>query len=39
MCSKGGETSYYTTETSIDFDRKASSFLQKEIQSTHVVIS
>jgi len=39
MCSKGGETSYYTTETSVDFDRKASSFLQKEIQSTHVVIS
>lgn len=39
MCSKGGETRYFTTETALDFNKKASSFLQKEIQSTHVVIS
>ncbi len=39
MCSKNGETTYFTTETSSDFDKKASAFLQKEIQSQHVVIS
>lgn len=39
MCSKNGNTRYFTTETSADFDKKASNFLQKEIVSTHVVIS
>ena len=39
MCTKNGETRYFTTETASDFDKKASSFLQKEIKSTHVTIS
>jgi glutamate racemase len=39
VCSKNGVTTYFTTETSSDFDKKASKFLQKEIVSKHVVIS
>ena len=39
MCPQNGETTYFTTETASDFDKKASSFLQKDIKSTHVVIS
>ena len=39
VCSKNGITTYFTTETSSDFDKKASKFLQKEIVSKHVVIS
>ncbi len=39
LCTKKGETTYFTTETALDFDKKASSFLNKTIQSTHVVIS
>lgn len=39
MCTQNGETTYFTTETASDFDKKASSFLQKDIKSTHVVIS
>jgi len=38
MCSKNGQTSYFTTETAIDFDKKASAFLGQPIQSTHAVI-
>ncbi len=39
MCTKNGETDYFTTETAFDFDKKASLFLNKSIQSTHVIIS
>ena len=39
LCTKNGETAYFTTETALDFDKKASAFLNKTIQSTHVVIS
>ena len=38
MCSQNGETYYFTTETSHDFDKKASAFLHRPIQSKHVVI-
>lgn len=38
LCSKNGETTYFTTETAADFDKKASKFLHEEIVSTHVVI-
>jgi glutamate racemase len=38
MCSKNGITTYLTTETAEDFNKKASHFLQQEIESTHVVI-
>jgi glutamate racemase len=38
MCSKNGETRYFTSETCVDFDKKASAFLHKPIQSQHVVI-
>jgi glutamate racemase len=37
-CSKNGETSYLTTETALDFDKKASTFLHKEVKSKHIVI-
>ena len=38
MCTKNGETSYLTTETALDFDKKASTFLKKEVKSKHIVI-
>ena len=38
MCTKNGETSYLTTETALDFDKKASTFLHKEVKSKHIVI-
>ena len=38
MCTKNGETSYLTTETALDFDKKASRFLNKDVKSKHIVI-
>lgn len=38
MCSQNGETYYFTTETSHDFDKKAAAFLHRPIHSKHVVI-
>lgn len=35
-CSKGGEIHFLTTENSFDFDRKASMFFGKAIQSEHI---
>jgi glutamate racemase len=37
-CSKNGMVHYLTTETSTDFDKKASAFVGEEIHSTHVVL-
>jgi glutamate racemase len=37
-CSKHGKVVYLTTETSSDFDKKASAFVGEEIHSTHVVL-
>ena len=38
MCTKNGKTSYLTTETALDFDKKASAFLNKDVKSKHIVI-
>ncbi len=37
-CSKNGTTTYLTTETAEDFDKRASKFLKAPIRSKHVII-
>lgn len=39
LCSKQGTIQFQTTETAVDFDKRASAFLKENITSTHVVIS
>ena len=35
-CSKNGQLEFLTTENSLDFDRKASLFMEREVKSTHI---
>jgi glutamate racemase len=35
-CSKNGQLDFLTTENSLDFDRKASLFMDREVRSTHI---
>lgn len=35
-CSKNGELQFLTTENSLDFDRKASLFMDRDVKSTHI---
>ena len=36
VCSKGGQVSYFTTESAADFDAKAAIFLGEPVKSTHL---
>ncbi len=36
LCSKKGKTLFYTTESTQDFDAKATIFLEKKVSSTHL---
>jgi len=38
VCSKGGNVSYFTTESAEDFDRKAAIFLGQEVRSKHLAL-
>ena len=37
-CSKNGTVTYLTTESTAEFDRNASQFIQEDVRSTHIVL-